>query len=44
MRQKLIELKGERDKSTITVGVFYTLLSVNNRSSNVVWGESGWDE
>lgn len=33
MRQKMTELKGEVHKSTITVGVFYTLLSVNNRNS-----------
>ena len=33
MRQKLTELKRERDKSIITAGVFYTLLSLNNRSS-----------
>lgn len=30
IRQKLTELKGETDKSTITVEVFYAILSVNS--------------
>ena len=31
VRQKLIELKGERDNSTITVGDFTTVLSIMGR-------------
>ena len=34
VRQKLIELKGERDNSTITVGDFTTVLSIMDRMTN----------
>ena len=32
VRQKLIELQGEKDDSTTTVGMFHTLLSEMDRS------------